>query len=95
MLLLLTSTVPHPTKHNNNEMRSTTFAIAGLMVSVVSGVGLPACAGSCVTTFGSCGNLDVKCICSSTNLIAGLACCVSTACNAADQERMSRPPRSR
>ncbi|KAM0701281.1 hypothetical protein Q7P35_011642 [Cladosporium inversicolor] len=50
--------------------------------------GLPTCATSCVgTSFGSCGNLDVKCICSNTELLSGLACCVSTACEAADQEK--------
>jgi hypothetical protein len=49
--------------------------------------GLPTCATGCVgTSFGSCGNLDVKCICSNTELLSGLACCVSTACDAADQE---------
>ncbi|EMC91475.1 hypothetical protein BAUCODRAFT_135071 [Baudoinia panamericana UAMH 10762] len=48
--------------------------------------GLPACAGSCVgTSFGSCSTLDVKCICSDSSLLSGLACCVSTSCNAADQ----------
>lgn len=49
--------------------------------------GLPSCAGSCVgTDFGGCGTLNVQCICSNTALIASLACCVSTACDAADQE---------
>lgn len=52
--------------------------------------GLPTCAASCVgNSFGNCGTLDVKCICSDTALISGLACCVSTACSPADQERES------
>lgn len=49
--------------------------------------GLPSCAGSCVgTDFGGCGSLNVQCICSNTALISSLACCVSTACDQADQE---------
>jgi len=49
--------------------------------------GLPSCSKSCVgTSFGGCGTLDVKCICSNKSLIDGLACCVSTACDTADQQ---------
>jgi hypothetical protein len=49
--------------------------------------GLPTCAATCVgTSFGDCGSLDVKCICSSTTLLSGLSCCVSTACNEDDQK---------
>ena len=55
--------------------------------------GLPTCATSCVgNSFGSCGSLDVKCICSNTELLSGLACCVSTACDAADQESETPHP---
>lgn len=74
-------------------MRSTTltllvtFASAALSASIP---GLPTCAGNCLgNSFGSCTQLDVKCICSDTSLIQNLACCVSKACNAADQESMS------
>lgn len=57
--------------------------------------GLPTCATSCVgTSFGSCGSLDVKCICSNTELLSGLACCVSTSCDAADQESETPHPRA-
>jgi hypothetical protein len=49
--------------------------------------GLPSCAAGCVgSSFGSCSSLDVKCICSSTELLSGLSCCVSTACSVEDQE---------
>ena len=66
----------------------TLTAVALLSTLAVAQIpGLPSCATSCVgTSFGSCGNLDVKCICSNTELLSGLACCVSTACDAADQE---------
>nr|POE82733.1 gpi anchored cfem domain protein c [Quercus suber] len=67
-------------------MRTTLLTLAGFCASVASAAGLPSCASSCVTSFGSCGEFDVKCICSSTTLIAGLACCVSTSCGTADQE---------
>ena len=57
--------------------------------------GLPSCATSCVgNSFGSCGSLDVKCICSNTELLSGLACCVSTACDSADQESEILPSSS-
>jgi hypothetical protein len=53
--------------------------------------GLPSCAATCVgTSFGDCGSLDVKCICSSEGLLSGLSCCVSTACNEDDQKSKSR-----
>ncbi|KAB2571564.1 putative cfem domain protein [Lasiodiplodia theobromae] len=48
---------------------------------------LPQCAQSCVgTDFGGCSTLDVECICNNKDLITGLACCVSTSCDAADQQ---------
>ncbi|OJD32801.1 cfem domain [Diplodia corticola] len=48
---------------------------------------LPKCAQSCVgTDFGGCGTLDVQCICTNKSLISGLACCVSTSCDEADQQ---------
>ncbi|GME62752.1 CFEM domain-containing protein [Neofusicoccum parvum] len=48
---------------------------------------LPTCAQKCVgTDFGGCSTVDVKCICANKELLTGLACCVSTGCNAADQE---------
>ena len=51
--------------------------------------GLPNCAASCVNdSFGSCGSLDVGCICSNKELLAGLSCCVSKACSKEDQDSM-------
>ncbi|KAH9826141.1 GPI-anchored CFEM domain protein [Teratosphaeria destructans] len=69
-------------------MRTFTLGLVAALASVVCGAdvpGLPACAASCVTNFGSCNQLDVKCICSSKTLIADLACCVSKVCDAAAQ----------
>ncbi|KAK0333994.1 hypothetical protein LTR91_025500 [Friedmanniomyces endolithicus] len=59
-------------------------ALASVAVSV-SIPGLPACAGNCVTSFGNCAQLAVGCICSDTTLLANLACCVGSNCDAADQ----------
>jgi len=71
-------------------MRTTALTLVAAFASTVFGAGtsgLPACAQGCIgTSFGSCGSLDVKCICSDTSLIQGLACCVSTSCDQADQE---------
>ncbi|EKG14570.1 hypothetical protein MPH_08251 [Macrophomina phaseolina MS6] len=48
---------------------------------------LPTCAQACVgTDFGGCSTLDVRCICSNKELLTGLACCVSTGCDAEDQQ---------
>ncbi|PNS17704.1 GPI-anchored CFEM domain protein [Sphaceloma murrayae] len=71
-------------------MRSLAIALAALATTAtaqrVSFPGLPSCAGTCVTSdFGGCGPLDIKCICSNKSLIDGLACCVSTTCNAQEQ----------
>ncbi|KAK2038949.1 hypothetical protein LZ31DRAFT_559196 [Colletotrichum somersetense] len=47
---------------------------------------------SCVTQFTSgtaiagCSNLDVKCICSNENFLDGIACCLTKACQEADQK---------
>jgi cobalamin biosynthesis Mg chelatase CobN len=35
---------------------------------------------------GSCGNLDIQCICSSSSFLSSIACCLSSACDAADQQ---------
>ncbi|KAK3113792.1 hypothetical protein LTR53_008570 [Teratosphaeriaceae sp. CCFEE 6253] len=66
-------------------------AYLALVVALISAVyavsipGLPACAGECVTSFGSCSQLAVQCICSDTTLLANLACCVGHNCDATDQ----------
>lgn len=67
------------------------FALAGLLAGSAiaqSNAGLPACAANgCVTSdYGGCEALDIECICTQGDWIAGLACCVSTACDAAGQE---------
>ncbi|KAK0909286.1 hypothetical protein LTR02_004416 [Friedmanniomyces endolithicus] len=64
-------------------------ALASVAVSV-SIPGLPACAGNCVTSFGNCAQLAVGCICSDTTLLANLACCVGSNCDAADQNKATR-----
>lgn len=49
--------------------------------------GLPNCAANCVgDSFGSCGSLDVQCICSNKELLSGLSCCVSKSCSKEDQD---------
>ena len=70
-------------------MLAISIVLTSFLAGIVAGVGepgLPSCAGNCVSSFGGCQQLDVKCICSDSTLIANLACCVSTACDAADQE---------
>lgn len=70
-------------------MHAFTLTAVALLTSLAAAQipGLPDCAASCVgDSFGSCNGLDVKCICSSTEFIGGLACCVSKACSTADQE---------
>lgn len=60
--------------------------------------GLPTCAASCVgDSFGSCNSLDVQCICSNTELLSGLSCCVSKACSKEDQDStlLSSLPRNK
>ncbi|KAI9670448.1 MAG: hypothetical protein M1829_004771 [Trizodia sp. TS-e1964] len=49
--------------------------------------GLPDCAKGCVTdSFSTTGcGLDVECICKNTSYLGNLACCLSKACNSADQ----------
>ncbi|EME39382.1 hypothetical protein DOTSEDRAFT_107276, partial [Dothistroma septosporum NZE10] len=45
--------------------------------------GLPSCAQSCITNYGGCNQVDVKCICTNTSLLETLSCCVSQKCDAA------------
>jgi cobalamin biosynthesis Mg chelatase CobN len=35
---------------------------------------------------GTCGNLDIQCICSSASFLSSIACCLASACDAADQQ---------
>ncbi|KAK5110800.1 hypothetical protein LTR62_005511 [Meristemomyces frigidus] len=70
-------------------MRTTpTLLFAALATTAVLAQNLPTCASNCLAGgpgFGSCNGLDVKCICSDSGLLSYLSCCVSTACDAADQ----------
>ena len=74
---------------------STTLAVAStLLLGLVHAQvpGLPQCAGGCISSdFGGCGALDAECICNNSDLIANLACCVSTSCDAEGQKGMSSP----
>ncbi|TVY82478.1 GPI-anchored CFEM domain protein [Lachnellula suecica] len=55
---------------------------------------LPACAQSCAspyftasgTTFAGCYYKDVSCVCSMSDFIIAISCCIATSCNAADQQ---------
>ncbi|OCK84136.1 hypothetical protein K432DRAFT_432444 [Lepidopterella palustris CBS 459.81] len=73
-------------------MRFTPVVLFATLTSMASAQGLldnlPPCARSCVgSNFGGCNILDIKCICSNSNLISGLSCCVSSACSPSDQQK--------
>ncbi|CCF46180.1 hypothetical protein CH063_15012 [Colletotrichum higginsianum] len=68
------------------------IALAGLAVAQTD---LPTCAQStpqvAMFTFvgnaiAGCSNLDIKCICSNAGFLDGIACCLASACPAAEQE---------
>ncbi|GKT40047.1 GPI-anchored CFEM domain protein ARB_01017 [Colletotrichum spaethianum] len=65
------------------------IALAGLAVAQTD---LPACAQDCTNQYTSgnaiagCSNLDIKCICSNSGFLDGIACCLTKACPPADQE---------
>ncbi|KAK8089515.1 hypothetical protein PG997_004476 [Apiospora hydei] len=79
-------------------MKFTTVSIAafaGLAAAQQSGLGsLPECSKGCLNNFvsgsgqqiGGCPATDAKCICAKKEFIDGIACCVSDACNKADQD---------
>ncbi|CAD0084402.1 unnamed protein product [Aureobasidium vineae] len=49
--------------------------------------GLPDCASTCVTSsFGGCNSIDVECICKNKDFLENLGCCMSKACDKADQD---------
>ncbi|KAI5358710.1 Putative extracellular membrane protein, CFEM [Septoria linicola] len=43
--------------------------------------GLPDCAQGCITDYGGCNQVDVKCICENQPLLETLSCCVSQNCD--------------
>ncbi|KXT09090.1 hypothetical protein AC579_5297 [Pseudocercospora musae] len=47
--------------------------------------GLPECSQTCITDYGGCNQVDVKCICSNVPLLTKLSCCVSQKCDAQGQ----------
>ncbi|KAF6815067.1 CFEM domain-containing protein [Colletotrichum musicola] len=66
------------------------IALAGLAGAQVSQ--LPACAQECVNKYtttnaiAGCSQLDIKCICSNSGFLDGIACCLAAACPKADQD---------
>jgi len=73
-------------------MKAILFGVALTLAGLTSAQpGLPTCAQSCVTQFtsgsniGSCNSLDIACICSNSNFLGGIACCLAGACSPADQ----------
>lgn len=68
--------------------RTTTFAAALALLATTALAqipGLPTCAQGCITNYGGCNQVDVKCICSNKPLLATLSCCVSQNCDAQGQ----------
>ncbi|KAI7159090.1 hypothetical protein KC349_g4413 [Hortaea werneckii] len=63
------------------------LAFTGAVLAQVDISNLPSCAYGCVTNLGGCNQLDITCICSDTELISGLACCVSKECDPEDQDK--------
>lgn len=66
-----------------------TLALAGAAVAQ-DGFGLPECANNCANKFlqngiGNCGK-DIKCICEDKSFLGEIACCLTDACNEADQK---------
>ena len=54
--------------------------------------GLPDCASTCVTSsFGGCNSIDVECICKNRVFLDNLGCCMSKACDKADQDGWRLP----
>ncbi|GAB1735455.1 hypothetical protein NU219Hw_g3086t1 [Hortaea werneckii] len=63
------------------------LAFTGAVLAQVDISNLPSCAFGCVSNLGGCNQLDINCICSDTELISGLACCVSKECDSEDQDK--------
>jgi len=70
-----------------------TLFIASILAcsALAQTVTLPSCAQSCVTLFttgssiAGCNQVDVACICSSSDFLNNIACCLASQCDAADQ----------
>ncbi|EME80084.1 uncharacterized protein MYCFIDRAFT_86758 [Pseudocercospora fijiensis CIRAD86] len=64
-----------------------TIATIALFASAVFAQipGLPDCSQTCITDYGGCNQVDVKCICSNVPLLEKLSCCVSQKCDAKGQ----------
>ncbi|WYZ42884.1 hypothetical protein EsH8_VI_000583 [Colletotrichum jinshuiense] len=66
------------------------IALAGL--AVAQDTALPTCAQGCVNQYitgsaiAGCGQLDIKCICTNSGFLDGIACCLAGACNQVDQD---------
>ncbi|KAF2212536.1 hypothetical protein CERZMDRAFT_105968 [Cercospora zeae-maydis SCOH1-5] len=61
------------------------FKLAGVAllasVALAQIPGLPSCAQGCITNYGGCNQVDVKCICTNQPLLETLSCCVSKNCD--------------
>ncbi|KAK4500067.1 hypothetical protein PRZ48_008253 [Zasmidium cellare] len=67
-------------------MYTTLLSLALLASTALAQIpGLPTCAQGCITNYGGCNQVDVKCICSNKPLLATLSCCVSQNCDAQGQ----------
>ncbi|KAF9870044.1 CFEM domain-containing protein [Colletotrichum karsti] len=73
-------------------MKFTVVVLALAGIAGAQDTQLPTCAQGCVnqytsgTAIAGCSNLDIKCICSNSGFLDGIACCLAAACPKADQD---------
>ncbi|KAM0258366.1 hypothetical protein ACHAQJ_003841 [Trichoderma viride] len=72
-------------------MKSSILSLAFVATLAAAQAGIPSCATGCVTKFttgssiAGCQQLDIACICKNSDFLDGIACCLTTACDAASQ----------
>lgn len=73
-------------------MKIQIFLTSSIVALVAAQDGLPQCAKDCVTKFtsgdniGGCPQINAQCICAQQSFISGIACCLSSVCDEADQQ---------
>ncbi|CAK1367840.1 uncharacterized protein RHO25_012946 [Cercospora beticola] len=66
----------------------TLLASVALALAQTQMPGLPECAQGCITDSCGCNQVDLACICSNTQLIDNLSCCVSENCDQSGQDEV-------